>query len=157
MRLIREFTLAISLTLAAGFSIATGHAHEAKIGDLEIEHPWTRQPLPSAKVAGGFFRIANNGKTEDRLIKATATISDNVQIHEMSMDNGIMKMGELKDGLAIPAGGTVELKPGSFHIMFMDLKERPVEGTAFEGTLTFKKAGTVKITYEVEAPDAGMN
>ena len=113
--------------------------------------------MPSAQVAGGFLAIVNHGKTDDRLIRATATISDNVQIHEMTMDNGVMKMNELKDGLVIPAGGTVELKPGSFHIMFMDLKERPVEGTAFEGTLTFEKAGTVDIVYEVAAPDAGMN
>ncbi|MFO0990830.1 MAG: copper chaperone PCu(A)C [Hyphomicrobiales bacterium] len=157
MRLIREFAFAVSLTVAAGFSIATGHAHEAKIGDLEIEHPWTRQPLPAASSGAGFFTITNHGKTDDRLIKATAAISDNVQIHEMSMDNGVMKMNELKDGLVIPAGGSVVLKPGSFHIMFMDLKERPVEGTAFEGTLTFEKAGTVDVDYEVEAPDAGMN
>ncbi len=157
MRLIREFAFAISLTLAASWSIANGHAHEAKVGDLEIIHPWTRQPLPAAKVAGGFFAIVNHGKTDDRLVKATATISDNVQIHEMTMDNGVMKMNELKDGLVIPAGGTVELKPGSFHIMFMDIKERPVEGTAFEGTLTFEKAGSVDVDYEVEAPDAGMN
>lgn len=68
-----------------------------------------------------------------------------------------MEMKELTDGLVIPAGGSVELKPGSFHIMFMDLKERPVEGTAFEGTLTFEKAGTVNVTYEVAAPNAGMN
>jgi len=157
MRLIKEITFAATLTLAAGFSIVTGHAHEVKIGDLEIIHPWSRQPLPAAKVGAGFFVIANEGKTDDRLIKATATVSDNVQIHEMAMEDGVMKMKELTEGLVIPAGETIELKPGSFHIMFMDLKERPVEGTAFEGTLTFEKAGTVNVTYEVEAPDAGMN
>jgi len=157
MRLIKDIAFAASLTLAAGLSIVTGHAHEVKIGDLEIIHPWSRQPLPTAKVGAGFFVIANEGKTEDRLIKATATISDNVQIHEMAMEDGVMKMKELVDGLVIPAGETIELKPGSFHIMFMDLKKRPIEGTAFEGTLTFEKAGTVNVTYEVEAPDAGMN
>lgn len=157
MRLIKEIAFAATLTLAAGFSIVTGHAHEVKIGDLEIIHPWSRQPLPAAKVGAGFFVIANEGRTDDRLIKATATVSDNVQIHEMAMEDGVMKMKELTEGLVIPAGETIELKPGSFHIMFMDLKERPVEGTAFEGTLTFEKAGTVNVTYEVEAPDAGMN
>ena len=157
MRLIREFVFASTLTLAAGFCIATAHSHEVKIGDIEIIHPWSRQPLPAAKSAAGYFTIVNAGKTDDRLIKVTATISDNIQIHEMSMDNGVMKMGELTSGIAIPAGGKVELKPSSFHIMFMDLKERPIEGTAFEGTLTFEKAGTVNVVYEVAAPDAGMN
>lgn len=157
MRLIKEFTFAVSLTLAAGLSITSGHTHEVKIGDLEIIHPWSRQPLPAARVGAGFFVIANEGKTDDRLIKATATISANVQIHEMAMEDGVMKMKELAEGLVIPAGGIIELKPGSYHIMFMDLKERPVEGTAFEGTLIFEKAGTVNVTYEVEAPDAGMN
>ena len=157
MPFIKEFALAVSFTFAAFSSIVASHAHEVKIGDLEIIHPWSRQPLPAAKAAVGFFTIVNSGKTEDRLIKATATISDNVQIHEMSMDNGVMKMGELTGGIAIPAGATVALKPGSLHIMFMDLKERPVEGTAFEGTLIFEKSGTVKIVYEVAAPNAGMN
>jgi copper(I)-binding protein len=157
MRLIKEFAFALSLTLAAGWSIASGHAHEVKIGDLEIVHPWSRQPLPAANAGAGFFTITNNGKSDDRLVKATARISDNVQIHEMAMKDDVMEMKELKDGLVIPAGGSVELKPGSYHIMFMDLKERPVEGTAFEGTLTFEKAGTVDVVYEVEAPNAGMN
>ena len=157
MRLIKEIAFAATLTLVAGFSIVTGHAHEVKIGDLEIIHPWSRQPLPAANAGAGFFVIENKGAADDRLVKATATISDNVQIHEMAMKDGVMEMKELTDGLVIPAGGSVELKPGSYHIMFVDLKERPVEGTAFEGTLTFEKAGTVNVTYEVAAPNAGMN
>jgi periplasmic copper chaperone A len=157
MRLVKELAFAITVTVGAIYSIAHSDAHEMKIGELVIHHPWSRQPLPSADVAAGFMEITNNGKEDDRFVKATATISGNVQIHEMTMDNGVMKMKELKDGLVIPAGGTVTLKPGSFHLMFMDLKEKPVEGTAFEGTLTFEKAGTVDVDYDVEAPNAGMD
>jgi len=156
MRSIRTFAFAVTLAFVAVASITGSHAHEMKIGELSIDHPWSRQPLPGANVAAGFMQITNNGKADDRLIEATATISGNVQIHEMSMDNGVMKMAELTDGLLIPAGATVTLKPGSYHLMFMDLKERPVEGTAFEGTLTFEKAGTVDVSYDVEAPNAGM-
>jgi copper(I)-binding protein len=149
------FTIVFAL---AAISLVTGsHAHETKIGNLSIFHPWSRQPLPASAVAAGFMKITNTGSEDDRLVKATATISDTVQIHEMSMDNGVMKMGELTDGLVIPAGATVEFKPGSYHMMFIGLKEKPVEGTAFAGTLTFEKAGTVDISYDVEAPNAGMN
>ena len=157
MRLVKELAFAVTLTLGAVYGIAIGHAHEMKIGNLVIHHPWSRQPLPSSDVAAGFMEIVNNGTEDDRLVKATATVSTTAQIHEMSMDNGVMKMSELADGLVIPAGATVELKPGSYHVMFIGLKERPVEGTAFEGTLTFEKAGTVDISYDVEAPNAGMN
>jgi copper(I)-binding protein len=147
----------VVFALAATAFVTGVHAHETKVGNLLIFHPWSRQPLPSSAVAAGSMKITNTGTEGDRLLKATATISDTVQIHEMSMDNGVMKMGELADGLVIPAGATVELKPGSYHVMFIGLNERPVEGTAFEGTLTFEKAGTVGISYDVEAPNAGMN
>lgn len=113
MRLVKLFAFAAALTLAAVYSIAAGHAHDMKIGNLVIDHPWSRQPLPGADVAGGYLKITNNGSEDDRLVKATATISATAQIHEMSMDNGVMKMGELKDGLVIPAGAIIELKPGA--------------------------------------------
>jgi copper(I)-binding protein len=156
MRL-NHLAFAVTVALAAVSLPVGGYAHEMKIGNLLIFHPWSRQPLPAADVAAGFMKITNNGTEDDRLVKATATVSTTAQIHEMSMDNGVMKMSELAGGLVIPAGATVELKPGSYHVMFIGLRERPVEGTAFEGTLTFEKAGTVDISYDVEAPNAGMN
>jgi copper(I)-binding protein len=101
--------------------------------------------------------ITNTGKVDDRLVKATAAITATVQLHEMKMEGDVMKMAEIPGGIVIPAGATIELKPKSLHIMFMDLKAPVMEGEEIAGTLTFEKAGTVDIKYEVRAPDAGMH
>lgn len=157
MKLFKEITFAAALSLAAVFTLADAQAHEVKIGDLVINHPWSRQSPMSASVAAGFLTITNNGKQDDRLVKASSEISPMVQIHDMKMEGDVMKMDELPDGLVIPAGATLELKPRSLHIMFMGLKSPVSEGESFDGTLTFEKAGTVSVDYEVRAPNAGMN
>ena len=105
----------------------------------------------ASDVAAGFMKITNTGTADDRLVSATATITGTVQLHDMKMEGDVMKMFEIPGGIVIPAGQTVELKPKSLHVMFMDLKRAPVEGEAFKGTLTFEKAGTVEIDYEVTA------
>ena len=157
MKLFKEITFAAALSLAAVLTLADAQAHEVKIGDLVINHPWSRQSPMSASVAAGFLTITNNGKQDDRLVKASSEISPMVQIHDMKMEGDVMKMVELPDGIVIPAGATVTLKPKSLHIMFMDLKAPVMEGEEIAGTLTFEKAGTVDIKYEVRAPDAGMD
>ena len=154
MKLFKEIAFAAALSLAAVFTLADAQAHEVKIGDLVIHHPWSRQSPMSASVAAGFLTITNNGQQDDRLVKASSDISPVVQIHDMTMEGDVMKMVELPDGLVIPAGATVKLKPKSLHIMFMDVKQQPGEGTSFTGTLTFEKAGTVTIDYEVAGPGA---
>ena len=156
MRMIKEIAFAASLTLAAIYSITTGQAHESKIGNITIVHPWSRQSPMSAGVAAGFMKIVNAGTVDDRLIKATASISDNVQLHQMKMEGEVMKMVEIPEGIVIPAGQTVELKPGSLHVMFLDLTSQPKEGEMFHGTLVFEKAGTAEVEYIVMAPNAGM-
>lgn len=126
-------------------------AHGFKVGDLEIGHPWSRATPAGAKVAAGYLTIKNNGTSADRLISVTGVIAGKAEIHEMSVDaNGVMTMRPLADGLEIPAGGEVALKPGSAHIMFMDLKQPAKEGERFKGTLTFEKAGTVDVEFAVD-------
>ncbi len=127
-----------------------GLAHEATIGPLKIDHPWSRATPPGARVAGGYFAILNTGATEDRLIAATAEIAGRTEIHEMAIKDGIMTMRPLPTGLAVPAGGDVALKPGSIHLMFMDLKRGLAKGERFKGTLTFEKAGKVDVEFLVQ-------
>ena len=156
MRLFKEFTFAVTLTVASLYNMGIGDAHGASIGNLEIEHPWSRETKHGMHMAAGFMSITNSGAEDDRLIKATAEVSDIVQLHNMKMENDVMSMFEMKEGIVIPAGQTVELRPMSLHIMFMDMKSHPKLGDKFKGTLTFEKAGTVDIEYEIEAADAGM-
>lgn len=130
-------------------------AHEYKAGTLELIHPWTRATAPGAAAGGGFLTIKNHGSEADRLVSGSSAFAEKTQIHEMTMDGETMKMRELTDGLVIPAGGEVVLKPGSFHVMFMGLKTSLTEGDNVKGTLTFEKAGTVAVEWKVEAKGAG--
>ena len=142
---------AAALAMSLSFAQAA-MAHEFKQGDLEIDHPWSRATLPGAKVAAGYLTVKNNGSTPDRLLQVSADISGKGEIHQMTMKDGVMEMRELTGGLEIPAGGEVKLEPGSYHLMFKELKAPAVEGVKFPGTLTFEKAGTVKVEFAVEKP-----
>jgi hypothetical protein len=159
MRLLKEITFAAALTGAAILASPWAGAHdtEIKLGNLVIEQPWSRQSPMASDVAAGFLRITNNGPEDDRLVKAETQISAMTQLHDMKMEGDVMKMFELPEGIPIPAGSTVELKPKSLHLMFMELAKPPVEGEHFTATLTFEKAGAVEVTFDVVAPGAHMN
>jgi copper(I)-binding protein len=96
------------------------------------------------------MKITNNGSTADRLIGGSTPVAERFEVHEMSIDNGVMRMRMLKDGLEIKPGQTVELTPGSFHVMMVNLKQPIQEGQRFKGTLVFEKAGTVEVEYAIE-------
>ena len=145
--------VATSLMLAAA---QPSHAHEYKAGDIEVDHPWSRATPPGAKVAAGYFVIRNKGSESDRLVSVSSEISARGEIHEMSVSaEGVMTMRPVPAGIEIPAGGEVALKPGSYHLMFMELKQGPKEGERFKGVLTFEKAGSVEVEFAVEAMGAG--
>ena len=139
-----------SLVLLAAL-VASAQAQDYKVGSLVIDHPWTRATPKGAAVAGGYVKITNTGSTPDRLTGGSAEVSRKFEIHEMSMDGGVMKMRELKDGLEIPPGATVELKPGSYHIMMMNLSRPLAKGDKVKASLTFAKAGKIDVEFAVEA------
>lgn len=151
--------LAVSLAMAALPMAAAADMMKTgatvDLGPLVISHGFSRATLPNAPVGGGFFTVQNTGKTDDRLIGAASDVAGHMEVHEMSMDGNVMKMRQLKDGLPIPAGKTVELKPGGYHVMFMDLKKPLKEGDTVNVTLTFEKAGKVEVPLVVGAPNAG--
>lgn len=127
-------------------------AHEFKVGDLEIVHPWSRATPDGAKVAAGYLEVRNAGSEADRLVSVTGDIAARAEIHEMAVDaDGVMTMRPVAGGVEIPAGGNVALKPGGLHIMFLDLKQGAKEGEKFKGSLTFEKAGTVAVEFAVDA------
>jgi hypothetical protein len=142
------------LGLLLAFLPAAAFAHDYKLGALEISEPWTRATAPTAPTAGGYLSITNKGTTPDRLIAVRSAAAGKVQVHEMKMDGNIMRMRELEHGLAIPAGGTVKLAPGGFHLMMMNLKAPLKKGTEVPVTLVFEKAGSVDIELDVEGMGA---
>lgn len=120
-----------------------------RVGNLVIEAPWTRATPQGARVAGGFMKITNTGREADRLTGGSFPLAARFEVHEMAVANGVMTMRELTTGLEIGPGQTVELKPGGYHVMFMDLREQLREGRPIKGTLVFEKAGTVEVEYRI--------
>lgn len=129
-------------------------AHDVTLGDLALNGPFARATLPNAPVAGGFLTIVNSGTEDDRLVSASVDFAKEAQIHEMAMEGDVMKMRQLPDGLVIPAGESVVLEPGGYHLMFMGLSQPLVEGEKVPVTLTFEKAGTVTIELHIGAAAA---
>jgi copper(I)-binding protein len=138
------------LTLSAS-ALAQTPAPAIKHGTLTIEQPWSRATPGGAKVAGGFMRITNTGTEPERLVGGSFLLAARFQVHEMSESGGVMRMREVEKGLEIKPGATVELKPGGYHIMFLDLKEPLKEGQVVKGTLQFEKAGPVEVEYAVRS------
>ncbi|MDM9624613.1 copper chaperone PCu(A)C [Rhizobium sp. S152] len=127
-----------------------------KAGDIDIEQPNARAMVPGAKVGGGYLTLTNTGSTDDKLIGINSDRANSAEIHEMSVKNGIMTMRSVAGGLSIPAGQTVELKPGGYHIMFMDVAQPFKQGESIKATLTFEKAGSVDVDFTVGGASGGM-
>jgi periplasmic copper chaperone A len=134
-----------------GLVAAPAAAQPYHAGPIEIVNPWSRATPKGATVAAGYATLRNNGATPDRLIGGSTEAGKRVEIHTMEMDQGVMRMRQLKSGLEIKAGQTVELKPGSFHLMFVDLARPLQKGDRIKGTLVFERAGKVDVDYAVEA------
>lgn len=119
-------------------------------GTVTVADAWCR-PTPNGAKAGGCYVTLTAG-SDDRLLSVSTPLADSAQIHEMKMENGVMSMGELKDGLALPAGQKVELKPGSTHVMLMGLRDPLVDGGVASFTLTFEKAPAIGVHAAVKHP-----
>lgn len=141
--------------LMAAFAFAavslSATAHEFKLGAIEIAHPNARPTAAGQSVGAGYLKLVNKG-VADRLISATTPAASAVELHSMSMDGNVMKMRQI-DAIDLPAGQTVELKPGGLHLMLMGLKAPLKDGDRLPMTLKFEKAGTVEVSVLVEKPD----
>jgi copper(I)-binding protein len=146
----KRLVLAAALALIAG----PGLAETYKLGAIEIEQPWARATPKGATIGAGYMKITNKGTEADRLVGGTVAFAQRFEVHSMAMEQGVMKMREVKDGLEIKPGETVELKPGGYHVMFVDLKQPLKQGDKVKVTLTFAKAGTIDVEYPVEAMGA---
>ena len=143
----RTILLAAILALLAN----AASAREYKAGSLEIKNPWARATPKGAAVAGGYMTIINRGTTADRLIGGSSPVAGKFEMHEMKVEQGVMRMRPLTQGLEIKPGATVEFRPGSYHLMFLQLKAPFEQGKNVKGTLVFEKAGTVEVEYAIEA------
>jgi periplasmic copper chaperone A len=140
----------IGAALLAGLLAAPARAQEVTAGDLVITQAWTRATPGGAKIGGGYVTIENKGSAPDRLIGGSADVAGKVEVHEMAMNNGVMTMRPLDQGLVIEPGKTVKFAPGGYHLMMFDLKSPLKQGDKVPLTLEFAKAGKVKLSLDVQ-------
>jgi periplasmic copper chaperone A len=128
---------------------AAAQAREFKAGAITIGHPYARATAAGQPTGGGFMKLVNAGGN-DKLLSATAEVSKTVELHEMRMEGDVMRMRQV-DGIELPAGKTVELKPGGYHVMFIGLKAPLKVGDSFPMKLKFEKAGEATVSVSVGA------
>lgn len=138
----------ISLVCVTYLFILSGPVWAA---DITVSGAWARATPPSAKMGAAYLTIKNTGSKDDLLKSITTEVAASPQIHTMTMDNGIMQMRELTEGLAIPAGGEAILSPDGTHIMLTGLKKSLIEGQKFDLLLHFETAGEVKVTTDIKS------
>jgi uncharacterized protein (TIGR02001 family) len=143
----------LKCAVAAVLMVAAAPAF-AESSSIQVEKPWARATPAGATTGAVYMTISNKSSAADRLTGASSDVADKLQIHEMKVVNGIMEMREVADGLPVPAGGAVMLKPGSYHIMLIGLKKPLEVGDTLPLTLAFEKAGSVSIDVPVKAMGA---
>jgi copper(I)-binding protein len=164
MTLVARSRFPLPVLLFGGFAVAAvvasfaviftrddaGAAFEpVKVGDLTISDAWVRATIAETPVTAAYLTVKNKGAA-DTLVRASAPIAGMVQLHETITEHGTAKMREKAGGFPVPANGTFEMKPGGYHIMLLDLNQLPAKGETVELTLTFERAGEVKIIAPVK-------
>ncbi|MGB6816768.1 MAG: copper chaperone PCu(A)C, partial [Pseudolabrys sp.] len=140
------FVAALVLTTCM---VGTAHADDVMVGPLKLTAAWARATPKGATVGGGYFTITNTGSAADRLVGGASDVSNRFEIHEMSMDKGVMKMREITSGFEIKPGQTIRFEPSGHHIMFVGLKQPLKEGDSFPVTLGFQGSGQITSTVTV--------
>jgi copper(I)-binding protein len=155
VRTLIQSALAGAMTIAI-LQFATGGAQAADydVGSIHVTQPWARATPKGASAGAAYLTVTNNGAAPDRLSCAGSDAAAQCQIHTMSMDNGVMKMRPVEGGIEIKPGESVTLKPGSDHLMLMNIKHPLEAGKTVEATLQFEKAGTVKVEFAILAMGA---
>ncbi|WP_372527000.1 copper chaperone PCu(A)C [Piscinibacter sp.] len=138
--------------LALGLAGLGAHADGSKLASITIDHPYARATLAGQSNGAAYFSLDNRG-AGDRLLAVSAPVSARAELHSMTMDGGVMRMRQL-DAIDVPAGKTVELKPGGLHVMLLGLKAPLKAGDSFLMTLKFEKAGEATVDVKVQAVGA---
>ena len=152
--MIRLKVLAAALGALAVLGAAVpAQAHEEKTGDITIVHPWSR---PAAQGQNGviYLEIRNRGEADDRLVAVSTPLAKKVELHRSTMEEGIHRM-EMVESIVVPSGVTVELAPGGFHVMLIDLKFMLMEEETIPVTFTFERSGAITTGVSVEFRSGG--
>ena len=136
--------------ISVAIALAALWAGQALAQNVQVKDPWARATVQGQKASGAFMTLT--AKADTTLVGVASSVAGVAQVHEMKMDSGVMQMRALPKGLELPAGKAVTLKPGSFHLMLMDLKVPLRKDTTIPVTLRFKDAKGVESTLELKVP-----
>lgn len=144
----------LSVMLAAGLALPTLVAAQADGTKLQVEGAWARR---AALLKGGsgsgnsavYALLVNPGKAPDALVGAASDVAGTVEIHESYQHSGMMMMRQVGK-IDIPAGNRVEMKPGGYHVMLLNLKRDLKAGETIGVTLLFEKAGKIPVTATIK-------
>jgi len=150
--------IAAIIAACAIASPAAVAAHDYSAGALKVGHPWSRPTPAGAPTAAGYLTITNSGPKADVLLGGSSSMASKVEVHQMTMAGGIMRMRPLPAGLLIPAHQSVTLGPGGYHLMLIGPKRPFKVGDHIPVTLRFQRAGAVNVEFDVQAsaPDGGQ-
>jgi periplasmic copper chaperone A len=138
------------------FAAFSAGAQEYRLGSLTAEHAWSRPTSGPNKLGAAYLILKNAGQEADTLQSVSSPDAEKVEIHEHTQDaSGIMRMRPVERGLKVPAGGSVEFKPGGYHLMLFGLKHNLEEGQQIPLKLHFAHAGDLDIEVTVEKRPAG--
>lgn len=121
----------------------------------QVQDAWVRGTVPAQKATGAFMRLT--ATQASRLVSVASPVAGVAEVHEMRMEGSVMKMAALANGLELPAGKPVELKPGGYHVMLMDLKQPLSAGDLVPLTLTLQGADGKKEVLELKVPVRALN
>ena len=137
---------------AAALAALPAAAHDYRAGEIAISHPWSRAASANANGAG-FMTLRNTGAQADRLLSAASPAARVVELHTHVREGDVMRMRPVVD-IPVPAGETVELRPGGLHVMLIGLTGPLQQGSRVPLTLRFERAGEVQVELTVEAAGA---
>ena len=144
----------LSLALLSSLAVSpVALADDGRIGSLVIAKPWARASIGTSRPAAAYLTIRNEGAEADTLLAVRTPLSGKAEVHTMTNDNGVMRMGPAGP-VEIPAGGEISLAPGGLHIMMMKLQAPLIKGESIEVTLKFKRAGEITVTAPIYGPGA---
>ena len=147
-------TLMAALALLIGAALSTpAQAHEFKLGQLHVDHPWARATIGQVKNGAAYLTVANHSDQPDTLVGVDSPVAKRVELHTHMMEDGVMKMRKL-DGIEVNPGEPAVLAPGGLHIMLIGLHAPLVEGESFPLTLTFEQAGSVEVEVKIDKATA---
>jgi len=148
-----KWLLKLSIFFVSFLIVAGVQAADVKVGDIMIVDAYIRAMPASAKVTSGYLEIHNHGHESDQLLAVQSSSAARIEIHEMRMEGDVMRMRPLPEGLELPAGETIALRPGGYHLMIFDPMISLVKGENFPMELHFGKAGTVSINFAIRDLD----